>query len=65
MTRWTDSIGAPQDVQNLCRRVTGISREANGSKISVEIKAENQRGDTTGVGAGSAIVPTAYLPAEE
>ncbi len=55
----------PGDTITFSGRVTGISREANGSKISVEIKAENQRGDTTGVGNGSAIVPNAYLPAEE
>ena len=30
----------------------------------MEIKIENQKGDTTGVGAGSAIVPTAFLPPE-
>jgi len=55
----------PGDTITFSGRVSGISREANGSKISVEIKAENQRGDTTGVGNGSAIVPNAYLPAEE
>jgi acyl dehydratase len=55
----------PGDTITFSGSVTGISREANGSKISVEIKAENQRGDTTGVGNGSAIVPNAYLPAEE
>ena len=55
----------PGDTITLSGRVASISREANGSKISVEIKAENQQGDTTGVGNGSAIVPNAYLPAEE
>ena len=55
----------PGDTITFSGRVTGISREANGSKISVEIKAEKQRGDTTGVGTGTAIVPNAYLPAEE
>ena len=42
-----------------------MGREANGSRVSVEIKAENQRGDTTAVGQGSAVVPNAYLPQEE
>ncbi len=55
----------PGDTITFTGKVTGISREANGSKISVEIKAENQRGDTTAVGSGSAIVPNAFLPAEE
>ncbi len=55
----------PGDTITFSGTVTGISREANGSKVSVEIKAENQKGDTTGVGTGSAIVPNAFLPAEE
>ena len=55
----------PGDSVTFSGNITGISREANGSKVSVDIKVENQRGDTTGVGSGSAIVPNAYLPQEE
>ena len=42
-----------------------MSKEANGSKFTVDIQAQNQNGATTAVGKGSAIVPNAYLPQEE
>ena len=46
-------------------KVTGATKEANGNRISVDIEVKNQRGDTTGVGQGSAIVPNAFLPPED
>ena len=52
----------PGDVIAFSGTVSEISREANGSKITIDIKAENQNGDTTGAGNGSAVVPNAYLP---
>ena len=55
----------PGDEITFTGKITDITREANGSRVSVEIKVENQKGDTTGIGTGSAVVPTAYLPAEE
>ena len=55
----------PGDTITFSGKITGIAREANGNKVSVEIKVQNQNGDTTGVGVGSAIVPAAYLPTEE
>ena len=55
----------PGDTITFTGEVTGTSREANGLKVNVKIEAQNQRGDTTGVGAGSAIVPTAFLPPDE
>ncbi len=55
----------PGDTVTFTGTVTGVSREVNGSRVSVEIKAENQRGDTTGVGQGSAVVPNAFLPQDE
>ena len=55
----------PGDTITFSGTVAGISREANGSKVTVDIKVENQKGDTTGVGSGSAIVPNAFLPADE
>jgi len=45
--------------------VRGITREANGNRVSVEIEVKNQKGDTTGAGQGSAVVPNAFLPQEE
>jgi len=55
----------PGDTITFTGTITGVGREANGSRVSVEIKAENQRGDTTAVGQGSAVVPNAYLPQDE
>ncbi len=55
----------PGDTITFAGEVTGASREANGQKVIVKIEAQNQRGDTTAVGTGSAIVPNAFLPAEE
>lgn len=55
----------PGDTVTFSARVIDTSREANGSKVSLEIKAANQNGDTTMVGTGSAIVPIAFLPPEE
>ncbi len=55
----------PGDTITFSGKIIDTTREANGSKVSVEIKVENQNGDTTVVGTGSAIVPTAFLPPEE
>lgn len=55
----------PGDTITFTGEVTGTSREANGQKVNVKIEAQNQRGDTTAVGTGSAIVPNAYLDTEE
>ena len=55
----------PGDTITFSGEVTGTSREVNGLKVDVKIEAQNQRGDTTGVGSGSAIVPNAFLPPEE
>ena len=55
----------PGDTLTFTGTITDIAGEANGSKVSVEIKVLNQNGDTTGVGKGSAIVPNAFLPPDE
>ena len=55
----------PGDTITFTGEVTGTSREADGLKVNVKIEAQNQRGDTTGVGSGSAIVPNAFLPPDE
>ena len=55
----------PGDTVTFTGKVTGIAREANGNRISVDIEVKNQKGDTTGVGQGSAIVPNAFLPSED
>ena len=55
----------PGDTITFSGKISGMTREANGSKVSVDITVENQNGDTTGVGMGSAIIPNAFLPADE
>ena len=55
----------PGDTITYSGTVTDVSREAGGRKISVDVKMTNQRGDTAGVGTGSAIVPNAFFPPEE
>ena len=55
----------PGDTLTFSGTLTELTREANGSRVSVEIKVLNQNGDTAGVGKGCAIVPNAFLPAEE
>ncbi len=55
----------PGDTITFTGTVTGIAREANGNRVSVDIEVKNQEGDTTGVGQGSAVVPNAFLPPEE
>ena len=55
----------PGDTITFTGNITAISREANGSRVSVDVMVQNQNGNTTGAGSGSAIVPNAYLPVEE
>ncbi len=55
----------PGDTITFSGTVTGVSREANGRRVSVDIKMMNQRGDTAGVGTGGAVVPNAFFPSEE
>ena len=52
----------PGDTITFTGKVTGVSREVNGSRVSVDIAVLNQRGDTTAAGQGSAVVPNAFLP---
>jgi 3-hydroxybutyryl-CoA dehydratase len=54
----------PGDTVTFTGKVTGATKEANGNRVSVDIEIKNQKGDTTGVGQGSAIVPNAFLPPE-
>ena len=55
----------PGDTITFTGKVSGTTREANGNRVSVDIEVKNQKGDTTGVGQGSAIVPNAFLPPED
>ena len=54
----------PGDTITFTGKISEITAEVNGSRVSVDIQATNQNGDTTGVGKGSAVVPNAYLAQE-
>ena len=55
----------PGDSVTFSGKVTGIAKEADGSRVNVEITATNQKGDVTAAGTGACVVPSGYLPAEE
>ena len=55
----------PGDTITFSGTICDVSSEAGGREVSVDIKMTNQRGDTAGVGTGSAIVPNAFFPPEE
>jgi len=55
----------PGDSVTFSGKITGMSKEANGCRVTVEVTGTNQKGDTTAVGGGSCLVPSGYLPAEE
>lgn len=54
----------PGDSITFSGAVADVSREAGGRRVSVDIRMMNQRGDTAGVGTGSAVVPNAFFPPE-
>jgi len=55
----------PGDSVTFTGKVTGTTKEAAGTRISVEVSATNQKGAVTAAGSGACIVPSGYLPAEE
>jgi len=55
----------PGDSITFTGKVTGLTREANGQRVAVEVSATNQKGDTTAAGSGSCLVPSGYFPPEE
>ena len=55
----------PGDTVTFAGKITGISKEANGARVSVEISGTNQKGDTTAAGSGSCLVPSGCVKAEE
>ena len=55
----------PGDAVTFTGKITGIVKEADGSRVSVEVSATNQKGDVTAAGAGACVVPSGYLPADE
>jgi 3-hydroxybutyryl-CoA dehydratase len=55
----------PGDTVTFKGKITGITKEANGSRVSVEISTTNQTGETTGAGGGNCLVPSGFLQPEE
>ena len=55
----------PGDAVTFSGKVTAMAKEANGYRVSVEVTATNQKGDTTAAGTGSCLVPSGYFPPEE
>jgi len=55
----------PGDSVTFTGKVTGIAKEADGNRVSVEVSATNQKGNVTAAGTGACIVPSGYWPAEE
>ena len=55
----------PGDSITFIGKVTGLTKEANGQRVAVEVSATNQKGDTTAAGSGSCLVPSGYFPPEE
>ena len=53
------------DTVTVTGKVSRITPEANGSRITVDLTVQNQNGETTAVGGGSAIVPAGLLPPAE
>lgn len=52
----------PGDTVTFTGKVTDIVKVTNGVRVSVEVSATNQKGDTTGAGTGSCIVPSLWAP---
>lgn len=55
----------PGDSVTFSGKVTGITKEADGCRVSVEVNGTNQKGDVTAAGTGACVVPSGYLPVEE
>jgi acyl dehydratase len=45
--------------------VTFTAKEADGTRVTVEVTGTNQKGAVTAAGMGACIVPSGYLPPEE
>jgi 3-hydroxybutyryl-CoA dehydratase len=55
----------PGDTVTFTGKVTGTNKEADGTRVTVEVTATNQKGAVTAAGMGACIVPSGYLPPEE
>jgi 3-hydroxybutyryl-CoA dehydratase len=55
----------PGDSVTFTGKITGVTKEADGSRVTVEVSATKQKGDVTAAGTGACVVPSGYLPPEE
>jgi 3-hydroxybutyryl-CoA dehydratase len=55
----------PGDTVTFTAKITGTNKEADGTRVSVEVTGTNQKGAVTAAGNGACIVPSGYLPPEE
>jgi len=55
----------PGDSVTFSGKITATNKEADGTRVTVEVTATNQKGAVTAAGMGACIVPSGYLPAEE
>ena len=55
----------PGDSVTFTGKVTVTAKEADGTRVTVEVSATNQKGAVTAAGMGACIVPSGYLPADE
>jgi 3-hydroxybutyryl-CoA dehydratase len=55
----------PGDTVTFTAKITGTNKEADGTRVSVEVTATNQKGAVTAAGMGACIVPSGYLPPDE
>jgi 3-hydroxybutyryl-CoA dehydratase len=55
----------PGDTVTFKGKITALAKEPDGYRVTVEISATNQKGDTTAAGSGACIVPSILMPAED
>jgi acyl dehydratase len=55
----------PGDTVTFTGKITGTAKEADGTRVTVEVTGTNQKGAVTAAGMGACIVPSGYLPAED
>jgi 3-hydroxybutyryl-CoA dehydratase len=55
----------PGDTITLSGKVSAISKEPNGARVTVEVTATNQKGDVTAAGSGACVVPSGSVADEE
>ena len=55
----------PGDTVTFTGKITGTNKEADGTRVTVEVTGTNQKGAVTAAGSGACIVPSGYLPPEE